>query len=55
MKSKKHQMKLILMNPKDMTMEDAVNFANKLGFCIESGLKKMKDHLKLFVELNGPV
>ncbi|MCM3454793.1 hypothetical protein M3685_12760 [Heyndrickxia oleronia] len=45
---------IILMNPKDMTMEDAVNFANKIAF-IESGLKKMKDHLKLFVELNGPV
>ncbi|MDP4087446.1 MAG: hypothetical protein Q8934_23050 [Bacillota bacterium] len=45
---------LAKMNPKDMSMEDAVELANKISF-IEAGLKGLKDKLKLYVELNGPV
>jgi hypothetical protein len=43
-----------LINPKDMTKEDAVALADKIVY-FEAGLKKLKDHLKMFVELNGPL
>lgn len=46
--------KVSLPNPKDMTMEDAQALAEKIAF-IEAGVKKMKEHLKMYVELNGPV
>lgn len=46
--------KMTLTNPKDMTMEEAQALAEKITY-IEAGIKKMKEHLKMFVELNGPV
>lgn len=46
--------KITLPNPKDMTTEEAQALADKIAY-IEAGVKKMKDHLKMYVELNGPV
>lgn len=46
--------KMTLINPKDMKVEDAKALAEKIAY-IEAGVKKMKDHLKMYVELNGPV
>ncbi|MEQ2529160.1 hypothetical protein WMO40_21025 [Bacillaceae bacterium CLA-AA-H227] len=46
--------KITLNNPKDMTMEEAQSLAEKIAY-VEAGVKKMKEHLKMFVELNGPV
>ncbi|WP_019156930.1 hypothetical protein [Robertmurraya massiliosenegalensis] len=46
--------KISLSNPKDMTLEDAQALAEKIAY-LDAGLKKMKEHLKLYVELNGAV
>ena len=45
---------LELKNPKDMTNDDAIQIAEKIAY-LEAGIKGLKEHLKKFVELNGPV
>lgn len=46
--------KMTLTPIKDMGYEEAVALAEKIAY-IEAGVKKMKEHMQLYVKTNGPV